>query len=183
MEVTLCRSAPEMERERSGGGVERASSRANLIVLPLPRHAILHKWQKALMKTSGGFRSDADTQKMSFFPPPSLLNLPLGHIIQRSHLVWKCQRVMALGAGSVTEHRVASPWAGALVACHAGLTLHVLMYADTFASKKRRGIEKRTADASSSWKVFEPSLPPLSGSPRGAAYFKGRLCVFICSGI
>lgn len=41
---------------------------------PIAPHAILHKLQKALMKTSGGFRSEADTQKMSF--PPPFLSLP-----------------------------------------------------------------------------------------------------------
>ena len=47
----------------------RTGAAGRLDCSPITLHIALHKWQKALMKTSGGFRSDADTQKMSFFPP------------------------------------------------------------------------------------------------------------------
>lgn len=42
---------------------------AGLIAPPLPCTPFCISGKKALMKTSGDFRLEADTQKMSFFPP------------------------------------------------------------------------------------------------------------------
>lgn len=57
-------------KEREVAVVWRTGAVGQLDCSPITLHIVLHKWQKALMKTSGGFRSDADTQKMSFFSPP-----------------------------------------------------------------------------------------------------------------
>lgn len=89
-------------KEREVTIVWRTGAVGRLDCSPITLHIVLHKWQKALMKTSGGFRSDADTQKMSFFPPFSLLTLPLGRIIQKSHLV-EMSSCGGGGASSVTE--------------------------------------------------------------------------------
>lgn len=67
VEVTPCRSSPKREREAAA---EWGTEAAGLLdCSPITLHGVLHKRQKALMKTSGGFRSEADTQKMSFFSP------------------------------------------------------------------------------------------------------------------
>lgn len=113
VEVTLCRYTSKREGEKEWrlwhGEQEQ---RAGLIVPPLPCTPFCISCKKALMKTSGGFRSEADTQKMSFFPPLSLLTLLLGRIIQKSHLV-EMSSCGGDGASSVTECCNAS-WAGAL---------------------------------------------------------------------
>lgn len=102
----------ERESRRGGCGIGEQKQQAGLDCSPITLHTVLHKRQKALMKTSGGFRSEADTQKMSFFSSLSLLTLPLGRIIQKSHLV-EMSSCGAAGASSVTECRNASQ-AGAL---------------------------------------------------------------------
>lgn len=89
-------------KEREAAVAWRTGAAGRLDCSPITLHGVLHKRQKALMKTSGGFRSEADTQKMSFFPPLSLLTLPLGRIIQKSHLV-EMSSCGGGGASSVTE--------------------------------------------------------------------------------
>lgn len=145
LEVTPCRSTPKRERRRWHGDQEQ---RASLIVPLLPCTTVLHKRQKALMKTSGGFRSKADTQKMSFFSPLSLLTLPLGRIIQKSHLV-EMSSCGGGGASSVTECCNASR-AGALA------TLPRPSRPDLAGADICRhiGVKKWTLCASSSWKVL-----------------------------
>lgn len=68
VEVTPCHSTPKRER-RLLNGENGAAGR--LDCSPITLYTVLHKRQKALMKTSGGFRSEADTQKMSSPPFPS----------------------------------------------------------------------------------------------------------------
>lgn len=101
VEVTLCRSAPKREREVA---VERRTEAAGrLDCSPITSHTVLHKRQKALMKTSGGFQvGSRHPENELFFPPLSLLTFPLGRIIQKSHLVEMSSRGAA-GASSVTE--------------------------------------------------------------------------------
>lgn len=121
------------------------------------------------MKTSGGFRSEADTQKMSsplFFPSYPSTGL---HNSEESScgnvIVWwrwskQCDRMLLRLPGWGPRH-----------ACHArvGLTLQVLIYAATLASKKW------TTSASSFWKVLATTSITFSsdlGSWRGWCIFQ-----------
>lgn len=134
--------------ERKAAVAWRTGAAGWLDCSPITPHIVLHKRQKALMKTSGGFRSKADTQKMSFFSPLSLLTLPLGRIIQKSHLV-EMSSCGGGGASSVTECCNASR-AGALA------TLPRPSRPDLAGADicRHTGVKKWTLYVSSSWKVL-----------------------------
>lgn len=52
-------------RQRKADVAQKITTVGRLDHSPLARHTALYKQQKALMKTSSGFRSGADIQKMS----------------------------------------------------------------------------------------------------------------------
>lgn len=99
VEVTPCRSTPKKERRRWHGEQEQ---QADLIVPLLPPHGVLHKRQKGADENKWRFQVGSRHPENELFSPLSLLTLPLGRIIQKSHLV-EMSSCGGGGASSVTE--------------------------------------------------------------------------------
>lgn len=143
-----------------------------MIVPSITLHIVLHKWQKALMKTSGGFRSEADTQKMSFFSlfpsypstgPHNSVEPSCGNVIVWWRWSKQCDRVLKRLPDRGLQHT-----------CHARvrLTLQVLIYATALASK----IGQRVSLVSGR---LEPLPAPTFLFSFG---FMERLCISQCCG-
>lgn len=89
-------------KDREAAAAWRTGAAGRLDCSPITLHGVLHKRQKGADENKWRFQVGSRHPENELFFPLSLLTLPLGRIIQKSHLV-EMSSCGGGGASSVTE--------------------------------------------------------------------------------